>query len=154
MSIPVVSEHRVPLGLWTGALARVSVGIARLLVMLPPGRLRRVLAVLSRGSRPATERQAAYARQAAVTVSVRCAGLGCLQRSVAAAVMCRLQGAWPDWCSGFRTEPFGAHAWVEVDGRPVGEPADMSRFRTVIAVRHPRSVPQPAAAPHPPRRNA
>ncbi|MGX9228560.1 lasso peptide biosynthesis B2 protein [Streptomyces albus] len=51
------------------------------------------------------------------------------------AFLCRLHGEWPDWCSGFRTRPFGAHAWLEVDGEPVGEAEAIGAFRTVIAVR-------------------
>jgi hypothetical protein len=114
---------------------RCAVGAARLLIKLPPARLHRVLRVVSRGARPAAYEHALRARQAAVAVSDRCAGLGCLQRSVAAALLCRAQGRWADWCTGFRVEPFAAHAWVEVDGRPVGEPGDMSMFHTVLAAR-------------------
>ena len=39
------------------------------------------------------------------------------------------------------TPPFAAHAWVEVDGRPIGEPADTVTYRhlmTVPPVRGPR----------------
>jgi asparagine synthase (glutamine-hydrolysing) len=39
---------------------------------------------------------------------------------------------------GVRTPPFTAHAWVEADGRPVGEPADITAYRTIISVRPPR----------------
>ncbi|WP_307808059.1 lasso peptide biosynthesis B2 protein [Streptomyces oryzae] len=126
--------------------ARAAVGVARLLVKLKPGRLRRVLTVLSRGARPAGRERALYARQAAVSVSARCAGLGCLQRTVAAALLCRLHGEWPDWCSGFRTRPFGAHAWIEADGEPVGEGEAIDAFRTMIAVRA-----RPARGTKPPR---
>ncbi len=137
MTIPVTGERRAAGLSWRGQVgARLATGVALLLTRrLSPRRLRQVLRLLSRGSRPATRDQALYARQAAVTVSTRCAGLGCLQRSVAAALLCRMHGRWPDWCTGFRTDPFGAHAWVEVDGEPVGEPGDLSRFRTVMAVR-------------------
>jgi hypothetical protein len=136
VTIPVTEEESVTLSWRDRLVARCAVGAARLLILLPPSRLCRVLRVARRGARPATVAQALHARQSAVTVSIRCAGLGCLQRSVAAALMCRLRGRWPDWCTGFRTQPFGAHAWVEVDGSPVGEPVDMSRFHTVLAVRH------------------
>ncbi|MEU4969437.1 lasso peptide biosynthesis B2 protein [Streptomyces smyrnaeus] len=135
MSLPGVGERAVRLAPHRQVEARLAVGAARLLVKLKPGRLRRVLAVLSRGARPAGRARALRARQAAVSVSVRCAGLGCLQRSVAAALLCRLHGEWPDWCSGFRTRPFGAHAWIEVDGEPVGEGGAIGAFRTVLAVR-------------------
>lgn len=135
MTVPTTEEESCVLT-WRGqVVARFAVGVARLLVLLPPRRLRQALSVISRGGRPASESYARHARQAAVTVSARCAGLGCLQRSVAAALMCRLRGQWPDWCTGFRVQPFGAHAWVEVDGRPVGEPGSLAGFRTVMAVR-------------------
>ena len=45
-----------------------------------------------------------------------------------------LTGCWPDWCTGVRTEPFRAHAWVEVDGRPVGEGEDARYYRAVMTV--------------------
>ena len=119
------------------ATARLAVGVARQLIRLSPGRLRQVLTLLSRRSRPATLEQALAARTAVVSVSVRCAGQGCLQRSVATVLLCRLAGTWPDWCTGVRTEPFRAHAWVEVDRRPVGEGPEAPFFRPVITVRHP-----------------
>jgi hypothetical protein len=137
MTTPMVAEHgaRLP---WRRQLApRCAVGAARLLVLLPPSRLHRVLGVLARGTRPAGYAQVARARRSVVSVSTRCAGLGCLQRSVATALLCRARGTWADWCTGFRTEPFAAHAWVEVDGRPVDEPGEMSVFRTVLAARSP-----------------
>jgi hypothetical protein len=117
--------------------ARLAVIGAGLLIRLSPGRLRQALSWLSRGSRPATADQALAARTAVISVSVRCAGQGCLQRSVATVLLCRLSGAWPDWCTGVRTEPFRAHAWVEVAGVPVGEGPEAPFFRTVIAVRSP-----------------
>jgi hypothetical protein len=119
----------------------LAVAAARLLVLLPPRRLRRVLAAVRHGAPPATTDQALAARQQVTAVSLRCAGEGCLQRSVATALLCRMRGVWPDWCTGVRTSPFRAHAWVEVNGRPVGEkhqpPGYYHRLMTVPAVRHP-----------------
>ncbi|TQF04923.1 lasso peptide biosynthesis B2 protein [Kitasatospora acidiphila] len=137
MSTPGVAEYAPRLPLRRQLAPRCAAGAARLLVQLPPARLGRVLGALSRGSRPAGYAQAARARQSVVSVSTRCAGLGCLQRSVATALLCRARGRWPDWCTGFRVEPFGAHAWVEADGRPVDEPGGLTVFRTVLAVRCP-----------------
>lgn len=137
MTTPVTAEEAVRLP-WHGQVGpRLAVGLARLLILLPPARLRRLLLVLSRGTVPAGYAQAARAREAAVSVSARCAGLGCLQRSVATVLICRARGQWADWCTGFRTLPFAAHAWVEADGIPVGEPGELSVFRTVLAVRCP-----------------
>ncbi len=137
MTTPAVAE--VASGLpWRRQLApRLAAGTARLLVLLPPARLHRLLCVLARGSRPAGYAQAARARESVVAVSTRCAGLGCLQRSVATVLLCRARGTWPDWCTGFRVRPFAAHAWVEVDGHPVDEPGELSVFRTVLTARCP-----------------
>ncbi|MGI5166690.1 lasso peptide biosynthesis B2 protein [Spirillospora sp. CA-253888] len=135
MSMPVTSEHAVRLSWHRHLTARGAAGLSRLLILLPPRRLRQVLSALSRGSRPATVAEALGARQAVVSVSDRCAGQGCLQRSVAAVLLCRLHGSWPDWCTGFRTRPFRAHAWVEAEGAAVGETDDTTLFHTVISVR-------------------
>jgi Transglutaminase-like superfamily len=137
MTIPGVAEQAPRLRWHRQFAPRCAAGVARLLVRLPPARLQRVLRTVSRGTLPATYAEVARARQSVVSVSTRCAGLGCLQRSVATVLMCRIRGRWADWCTGFRIQPFGAHAWVEVDGRPVDEPGELSVFRTVLAVRCP-----------------
>ncbi|TDD27623.1 lasso peptide biosynthesis B2 protein [Actinomadura sp. KC06] len=105
------------------AAARAAVALARLLAFLPPGRVRTVLAVVRAGARPATYEQARAARETVTGVSLACLGpRGCLPRSLATALLCRLGGAWPTWCVGARTlPPFGAHAWVEAEGRLVEE---------------------------------
>lgn len=135
MTAPAIAEHVGRTPWYRGTGARCAVGAARLLVVLPPTRLQRVLRLISRGTVPVRYDDALRARQLTVAVSTRCAGLGCLQRSVATVLLCRARGQWADWCTGFRVQPFAAHAWVEVDGQPVGEPYDMSMFRTVLAVR-------------------
>jgi hypothetical protein len=137
MTTPAVAEHAGRLPWYRQPGPRCAAGIGRLLVKLPPARLQPLLRLLSRGTRPATYAEAARARDSVVAVSTRCAGLGCLQRSVAVLLLCRTRGAWADWCTGFRTQPFGAHAWVEAEGRPVGEPGELKAFRTVLAVRCP-----------------
>lgn len=139
--MPVTSEQPISLSVGQRIVALAAVGVARPLAALSPRRLRQVLHFVSRGTRPAGFEETLRARSATVTVSARCAGLGCLQRSVATTLICRLRNRWPDWCTGFRMDPFGAHAWVEVDGVPVGEPADVTRFRTVVAVRCPEGRP-------------
>lgn len=115
--------------------AVLAAGVARVLTRLPPARLRRVLEIASRGAGPANVAQALRARNAVVYVSLACAGPRCLQRSVAVALLCRLGGTWPQWCTGVVTEPFGAHAWVAVDGEPVGEDdAHVGAFRVIMSV--------------------
>ncbi|SEG85544.1 Transglutaminase-like superfamily protein [Thermomonospora echinospora] len=134
MTMPVTLEETVRVPLRRRTAARPAVLAAALLERLPPRRLRQVLRAAARGSRPATRAQALAARQAVVSVSVRCAGQGCLRRSIAVALLCRLGGAWPDWCTGVRTEPFRAHAWIEVDGQAVGEHEDMRLYHKTMAV--------------------
>ncbi|SEG78809.1 Transglutaminase-like superfamily protein [Thermomonospora echinospora] len=118
---------------WPAALC--AVGIARVLAKLPPRRLRRALEFARRGARPATRQDALRARNAVVAVSMRCKGQWCLQRSIATALLCRMRGCWPDWCTGVRTQPFGAHAWVAVDGEPINENIkDIRSFHVVMTV--------------------
>ncbi|AOS62358.1 lasso peptide biosynthesis B2 protein [Actinoalloteichus hymeniacidonis] len=135
MTMPVMLEPSVDVGMRRRAAARVAVAASWLLIRLSPRRLRRVLEVLRRGARPASARQITMARNAVVAVSVRCAGQGCLQRSVATVLLARLGGRWADWCTGVCIEPFRAHAWVEVDGVPIGERDDVAGYRTMLAVR-------------------
>ncbi|WP_261718642.1 lasso peptide biosynthesis B2 protein [Streptomyces sp. FZ201] len=116
--------------------ARLAVAVAKPLTHLPPHRIRRLLTALARGARPADFDRAAAARDAVTTVSLVCAGReGCLQRSIATALLCRARGSWPTWCVGVRTAPpFAAHAWVEADGRMVGEGVPEGYFRVLISV--------------------
>lgn len=133
MSVPVILDHA-----WLRPHRRVvplaAVGLARLLSSRRPARIRRVLLALRRGARPATAEETLRARREVVAVSVACAGQGCLQRSLAVAVLCRLRGTWPTWCTGVRTDPFRAHAWVQVGDTPVGEADPPGYFRPLITV--------------------
>jgi hypothetical protein len=118
-------------------LVRVAVGAARLLATQSPRRIRRVLGFLRRGAEPATFDQVRAARDAVTAVSLTCAAReGCVPRSLATILLSRLHGRWASWCVGARRiPPFGAHAWVEVGGIPVGEdeyPPDY--FRTFFTV--------------------
>ncbi|GAA1546528.1 hypothetical protein GCM10009730_64580 [Streptomyces albidochromogenes] len=116
--------------------ARVVLLPAVVLSLLPPRRIRAVLDVACRGARPATTAQAKDARDAMCAVSLRCAGpKGCLPRSLGAALLCRLGGTWPTWCTGVRVvPPFTAHAWIEADGHPVDEGVPDDYFTRLIAV--------------------
>jgi hypothetical protein len=117
-------------------VTRLTVGVARLLATRSPREIRTVLSLLRRGARPATADQAKAARDSVVAVSLACAGReGCLPRSLATVLLCRLGGRWPTWCVGARRlEPFGAHAWVEAEGAPVGEDYPSDYFRTFFTV--------------------
>jgi Transglutaminase-like superfamily len=120
-------------------VARGTVAVARLLALLPPRRIRACLKRIRIGAAPASVEQAQAARDAVVAVSRRCAGEYCLQRALATALLCRVGGTWPTWCAGVRVDPFQAHAWVEVDTVPVGEPYPVGYFVPVLTV-----APRPA----------
>nr|WP_238545619.1 MULTISPECIES: lasso peptide biosynthesis B2 protein [Streptomyces] len=116
-------------------LAVLCAAVAAPLARARPRHIRAVLHLLRRGAAPATPEQTAAARHAVVTASARCAAArSCLHRSLATTLLCRAHGTWPTWCTGVRTEPFGAHAWVAVDGEPIGEPAHERGYTTIISV--------------------
>jgi hypothetical protein len=114
----------------------VAVGAGLALARLSPRHLRAVMSQLSRGALPATRADAQAARADVLAVSLVCAGpQGCLPRSLATTLLCRMSGRWPVWCVGVRAlPPFGAHAWVEAEGRPVDEGVPDDYFRRLVAV--------------------
>ena len=74
------------------------IGVARVLATRSPSRIRTVLGALRRGATPATYEQAKTARDTVVAVSLTCAAReGCLPRSLATVLLCRLQGSCPAW---------------------------------------------------------
>jgi hypothetical protein len=117
-------------------LVQMVVCVARLLARLSPNRLRRVLGWLARRARPADHPSTLRARETVAAVNLACSGpQGCLPRSIATALLCRLSGAWPVWCVGVRVvPPFGAHAWVEAEGRPVNEPHPPGYYHVLLSV--------------------
>jgi transglutaminase-like putative cysteine protease len=52
----------------------------------------------------------------------------CLPRSFALAFFLRSAGLPAQHRIGVGRYPFRAHAWVQIEGRPVGEPCDVSAF--------------------------
>lgn len=134
MSAPILPESAAPLGWGPSLRARVAVGIAFGVCLASPRSLQTLLTLLTKYSRPPSAREVLKWRNEVVGVSPRCAGEGCLQRSVAVMVLARLSGASPTWKTGIRSSPFVAHAWVEVDGLPVGEPEVVKAFRTTLEV--------------------
>jgi hypothetical protein len=107
-------------GLTALAAARVILTTTR----ARPAPLTRVLTSYADGARPATFAQAERAHAVITTLSPRCgSGRHCLIRATAVALFCRTAGTWPTWRSGVRFPPLQSHAWVEADGRPVGEDA-------------------------------
>jgi hypothetical protein len=117
-------------------LVHAVIAVARVLATRSPRRIRSVLGPVRRGARPATYEEAKAARDAVVAVSLVCAAReGCLPRSLATALLCRLRGSWPAWCVGVRRlPPFGAHAWVEAEGVMVDEDYPADYFRPLFQV--------------------
>ncbi|MFC4517588.1 lasso peptide biosynthesis B2 protein [Streptomyces ehimensis] len=114
--------------------AHTAATAARALAHLPPKYIKAVLRTARIGARPASYATALLAREHITAVSVLCSGRYCLQRSLATVLLCRLGGTWPTWCTGVRIAPFAAHAWVEAEGRPVGEPEDTAGYRPMLTV--------------------
>ncbi|MBO0901796.1 lasso peptide biosynthesis B2 protein [Cellulomonas sp. zg-ZUI22] len=134
MSAPVLAELRERIGWRRSLVARLATGPAFVLAALPPAVIRRALVAVTAGARPANAADTARWRTDVNSVSRRCAGQGCLQRSIAVVLLARLHGSAPTWRTGFRPDPFVAHAWVEADGAPVGEPPAVAHFHTVLTV--------------------
>jgi hypothetical protein len=134
MSQPMVVQRGSRLPLRQRPAALVAVGAARVLAHFPPRRIRAVLTLLRRRAAPATHQQVTEALDAVLAVSVLYGGRYCLQRSLATTLLCRIRGIWPTWCTGVRTAPFIAHAWVEAGGQPVGEPHGAGYYRPLIVV--------------------
>ncbi|WP_156757307.1 lasso peptide biosynthesis B2 protein [Actinokineospora pegani] len=134
--MPVLPDARVRVGPRDQVVARVAVGLARVLAGRNPERIRAVLDRFARGARPATYAEARRARQVVLTVSTRCCGdNACLPRSLATALLCRAGGHWPTWSAGVvAAPPFTAHAWVEAEGRMVDEYVDGTTFTTLLSV--------------------
>lgn len=125
--------------------ARISVLFGHTVARFSPYHVRILLSALRVGSRPATYAQAKSAKDAVCSVSLTCAaGRGCLPRSLATVLFCRMSGTWPTWCAGVRSAaPFGAHAWVEVDGYPVEEGVPEDYFRHLITIPAPQREAEP-----------
>ncbi|QGK68486.1 lasso peptide biosynthesis B2 protein [Allosaccharopolyspora coralli] len=134
MSTPIPLPPAARLSLVDRAVGLTAVGAARLIALTPPVVLMRLLRLLRTGARPATYREAARAREIVTSVSIMCAGEGCVQRSIATVVISRLRGSWPIWRSGVRHDPFRAHAWVEAEGHPVEEPETTTGYTPILSV--------------------
>lgn len=136
MSTPGALNRSGALPVSRKVVARFAVGLAHLIARLSPRHIRTVMTLLRRGAAPATHVNAKAARDAVLAVSLACTGpQGCLPRSLATALLCRMSGQWPVWCVGVRVlPPFGAHAWVEAGGRLVDEDAPDDYFQRLMTV--------------------
>lgn len=136
MSTPVALPAPVPLSIGERVAGHLAVTTARLLLTVTRGRpalLVRLLAVAGRGAQPGTVAAGERARAIVETVSLRCASHhGCLLRSLAVWLLCRGHGQRVTWRVGVHSPPTATHAWIEINGHPIGEPFDPHRLYTPI----------------------
>lgn len=119
---------------WTyRSIVRTCVLSALLLAKLRPWLLEILVSRIVTHSFTASFEDVNSARNDVIALSRTCAGEGCLERSLATVFLCYVtQRGVPSWHVGARTEPFRAHAWVEVSGMPVGEEIDPNMMRLIV----------------------
>lgn len=135
MSSPVRMEQRRKLSVKNKIIALFCANVSFFLIKLPPKKLSEIIEKLSKNTRKAFPKEVESWRISINSINVRCAGNGCLQRSVAVMLRGIIARRTPDWVSGFQVSPFIAHAWVEVDGIPIGEEMDLSNFQKILFVK-------------------
>lgn len=135
MSSPVRMEQRTKLSVKNKIIALFCANVSFFLIKLPPKKLSEIIEKLSKNTRKAFPKEVESWRISINSINVRCAGNGCLQRSVAVMLRGIIARRTPDWVSGFQVSPFIAHAWVEVDGIPIGEEMDLSNFQKILFVK-------------------
>lgn len=135
MSSPVRMEQRTKLSVKNKITALFCANVSFFLIKLPPKKLSEVIEKLSKNTRKALPKEVESWVTSINSINVRCAGNGCLQRSVAVMLRGIIARRTPDWVSGFQVSPFIAHAWVEVDGIPIGEEMDLSNFQKILFVK-------------------
>lgn len=148
MSTPIApDEPRLNLKMSRRAIASCWVWIAGLLSLFPPRIIICALKSLRIGATKPEVSDVTRWRSEVNSVSTRCRGDGCLQRSLAVMLLARSDGALPDWRVGVRATPFLAHAWVELDGVPIGENTSLDEFRTLLFVKG-HQTHRPSASAH------
>lgn len=106
-----------------------GLALAVLLLCLP---LAHGVALVGR-LRPWATRSATVDEAEALMVAVRRSArwfpgrAACLENSLAATLAALLTRRSVDWCIGARLMPYAAHAWIEVEGVPIGEPSEPDR---------------------------
>jgi Transglutaminase-like superfamily len=135
----VVLDLPVPLTVTERLRGTAAVAAASLILTATrarPARIRAVLRLLNAGATPAPLALAQRCRAVVTTVSLRAASdHGCLSRSLAVLVACRLAGHTVTWRVGVASPPPSSHAWVEADDTPVGERFDPCLlYRPIITV--------------------
>jgi ATP-binding cassette subfamily B protein len=135
MTIPVFAQTVTAATFRDRVYARLAVLLARRLERAKPSDVERTLQRWANRFPPAEERMVAVYRNAVCAASRRCRGQeGCLLRSLSVVVMGRMRRESVSWCTGIDDKPFRAHAWVEVNGKPVGEPAEVETYAKTMEV--------------------
>jgi hypothetical protein len=122
MALEANSNH--PVGLGDRLLAPLCLTLAAQLV--PRLGFARVVA-LARWNARTGRRSATASEAASITTALgeaarhRSGRIACLERSLAAVLLAGLRRRRVTWCIGARLMPYGSHAWIEVDGQPIGE---------------------------------
>jgi hypothetical protein len=133
---------------WRAAALPVLIVVVGVRVIGPRrGRFARLveLGCYGRSRRPATREQAVHAvravRWAARLVPAR---WGCLEQSVAAALLLACAGRRAEWRHGMATDPIRLHAWIaDSAGRPVEEPDETCLYTPICTPDGPGAPPGP-----------
>ncbi|MFJ8516215.1 lasso peptide biosynthesis B2 protein [Lysinibacillus xylanilyticus] len=135
MDIPLFPEQPEQVSNRAKWLARLALLLSAPLNWLSPNMIEKILSRLMRRNPSASKEQVQVIRDAVCTVSKRCRSQeGCLRRSLAVVIATWLKRRSVSWCTGYALEPFRAHAWVELNSIPVGEPDEISLYSKVISV--------------------
>lgn len=62
------------------------------------------------------------------------ARVACLEESVAAVLTLTLAGYRATWCHGVAADPIRLHAWIEAEGKRVGEPPSTELFTPLMRI--------------------
>lgn len=60
--------------------------------------------------------------------------VACLEETAAAMLVLALRGRRAGWCHGVAADPIRLHAWIELDGQPVAEPASTARYTPLLQI--------------------
>ena len=133
------SAQAAPSALWAiRALAAITITLITRSAGTKPrsfARMVRLVRVASFPRHAAELREADAALQAVRwTAQFVPARMACLEESVAAMVALSVAGRRADWRHGVASDPVRMHAWIEVGGQPVGEPAATWAYTPVIHI--------------------
>lgn len=116
-----------------GLLAVAAATVLLSVTKRRPNRIRWAVRALQRGAGETNLQRAEEAYGIVTTVSLRCAsGHGCLRRSLAIVLLCRLWSIRATWRVGLHSPPPQLHAWVEAGGEPVCETVDPRTIYTPV----------------------